>query len=191
MCPEDTILIGGYCFFKSTFDILIPVITAIIGVIVGGWIANYSSSTLQKREWKRQDFIEQAKPKREAIEIALQWIQPMRSYLIKAEAVASSYLFGHLNIDELRERYPRLITNKLVEFDVPAHLIPYLPEHTYDRGYLVNKLFEDYYYELQDADKSKPQDNLVLTRQSQVIREIITKLETELQAEFDSTFRYE
>ena len=64
MCTDDSILIGGYCIFKSTFDIGIPVVTALFGVFVGGLIANLSSSTLQKREWKRQDFMERAKPRR-------------------------------------------------------------------------------------------------------------------------------
>lgn len=34
MCTDDSILIGGYCIFKSTFDIGIPVVTALFGVFV-------------------------------------------------------------------------------------------------------------------------------------------------------------
>jgi len=125
-----------------------------IGVIIGGllswWVAYFVER--QKRRQSRRDELDKAR--REAIEGAFAWLDPM----ISAVMLAESEVYVLLNPgdpDEQEERfrrnYPNLLTS-LVALDLPPHKRSglLLPQNTYATGQHIRQALDDLRYQALD-----------------------------------------
>jgi hypothetical protein len=131
--PQDLIQIGSFIISKSVLDFLSP----LFGTLIGGLITYLSirASENRKRAQEKKDKIQEQQ--REALKIALQWLDPIHNVLV--DVGLRSNPIGKKEID-MGDNWPDLI-QKLKKFDIPRYLLVLLPQDPYKRSFeLINRI---------------------------------------------------
>jgi hypothetical protein len=183
-CQAGWTLIGSSC-------INVPIASLITGplLVVLGWVVGWHSRVAfdnRRRRLDRQDARKSVQ--REAIELALRWIDPMSLAIMRAESVTSAYLFRRVDDNHFRDRWPKDLSAQLEALDLPVHLRPYLPEHTQQRGTGILSMFHNLYYTVLETDRSDMNQVFETLEVSFTIRRTIDQLRMDLEHAHVTTF---
>jgi len=120
-------------FYKDTLDIIIPLVSGLLGTIIGGLITYFSVRASDNRKWEQAKIDRLSSEHQEAIAMALEWCEPFRKNILKARLLTGSFLQQWLELDELRSQWPNLLEN-LAQQNLPAKLQVWLPPDTYQKA---------------------------------------------------------
>jgi hypothetical protein len=137
----DAIQIGGMAISRTAWDTIAP----LIGVLIGGAISYFAMWSLENRRWERERKHKIKSERREALAVALEWLDPMERAISSASMIVSSFLQHNIEHEELMTRWPRLLTD-LSKKDVPPRLKLFLPKDIYERGNLILREMDDLRY---------------------------------------------
>lgn len=124
---------------------MIPWWSSLVGVVIGGVISALTTYLLDRRRWRRSRQDKKDEVRRQAIESAFAWLDPMYSALMNAEVRAYKLLNPGGDDEEFRDTYPDLI-HTLAKLDLPAHHRLLLPPGTYASGKSINREFDEFKY---------------------------------------------
>jgi hypothetical protein len=141
--PNDVVQIGSIIISKAIFDVF----TIIFSVIVGGLITYLTTRAVEIQKWEQQKKDKRQEQYREALAMALDWIAPIESAMIKIETISSSYIMKHISKDEFQKRWPNLLsTLSTLDKAIPARLQVLLPTAAYNAIQIITQIDELYYY---------------------------------------------
>lgn len=182
--PADQVQIGSFIISKVVLDIIAP----LIGTIIGGLISYFSivSSENRKIKQQKQNIIQEQK--REAIKIALQWIDPINNAITRVSLQANPYYPNQANTDG----WPNLL-NQLKKYDVPRHLLVFLPEEAYKKSFAIIRLLDDLRHSvlfIQEPSTEEDRRNFFNTASSilDTLRNNFEELSKMLEDEYRKTF---
>jgi len=112
------------------FNSLIPLTSALLGIIIGGLISYLSVRASDNRKWAQEKVDRISKEQRDAIGMALEWCEPIRRNISKARLLTGTFLQGWISTDDLRSQWPNMLTT-LAHVNLPARLQVWLPPDTY------------------------------------------------------------
>jgi hypothetical protein len=92
--------------------------------------------------------------RRQAIELAQRWLDPMTHAIAQTEYTSSRFLYGYIDQAQFRLDWPADLTNKLAELDLPSHLRPYLPEGLQQSGVSILAGFSPLYFKVLSTNRS-------------------------------------
>jgi phosphate/sulfate permease len=186
--PPETVQIGPLIISKVVLDVLAP----LIGTLVGGFITYISTRTVENRKWEQQKRDKFQEQRREAIALALEWLDPIRSALSKATLITSSKLFNRRSDEDFRKSWPNLLAT-LSQMDPPARLQVMLPQNTYERGlHIIHGLDELRSFLLIDQPTNKEELQAKFEQCSHhlsVLQNTLRSLEKDLTDEYKRTFQ--
>ncbi|MFZ5902254.1 MAG: hypothetical protein ACOYZ8_01705 [Chloroflexota bacterium] len=154
----DFVQIGSFTVTKVVFDAFI----IILSVITGGLITYLTTRAIENQKWKQQKKDRQQEQYREAIALALDWIAPIDTALVRIQSLSAAMIGHRITRDEFQKRWPDLL-NELGRLDraMPARLKVLLPKKFYDGFSIINDIDELYYYLLLTPQKTpKSGENL-------------------------------
>lgn len=125
----EMVRIGSFEVSKIVLDILFP----LIGVIIGGIITYFVTIAAERQKWRQAKQDRLLETKRDGIAIALQWLDPMKLAIHRANMLLSTHLQGNMDQEEFMKRWPYLV-GELKEYDIPAKLRVLLPSELYVRS---------------------------------------------------------
>jgi hypothetical protein len=139
--PTDFVQIGSITISRVVFDVF----TIILSVITGGLVTYLTTRAIENQKWKQQKKDKQQEQYREALALALDWIAPIDTALIRVESLSSAFIWNRITEAEFRQRWPDLL-NDLSRLDraMPAKLKVLLPENIYSGLKIVNSIDELY-----------------------------------------------
>ena len=152
----DFVQIGSLTVSKVVFDSFI----IILSVVIGGLITYLTTRAVETQKWKQQKKDRQQDLYREALALALDWIAPIDSALVRIQSLTGALISNRISGGEFQQRWPDLL-NELSRLDraMPARLKVLLPENFYDGQHIVNDIDDLYYYLLYNQPESqKSQD---------------------------------
>ncbi len=186
--PEDVVQFGPWFFSKPALDVIIPIATFVLGSI----LTYITTWHLDNRRWRREKGEKLAEREREAIEKALEWIDPLRNAYSRADFIAGQFIFtGTVTEDQFQVKFPHDILNLFAKREVPTHLRGLLPAGVYRKGFHFNEMFQDAFLE---ALRLPPRSRgLEVWRAYQprldTIKAEIDRLEDDLRAAYMGTFQ--
>ena len=187
--PGDTVLIGPWVVSKALLDMIWPVVTTLMGAIVGGAIAHLNATRLDNRRYEREKKERKLILEREALEKALAWTDPMTLAQTQAAFEADAYAWGKVDLSHLQSNYPSSLSAELEKLDVPVHLRPLLPPNTYIRGMsILGRIERELYYLCKEKRGKSTGEILEVSALAKKIEVEIDALRSELQAAYDTTF---
>ena len=127
---EELVQIGNFLLSKSVLDILIPLISGLFGTILGGLISFSSVRASDNRRWEQEKKDRLSAERREATAMALEWFDPFRDAITKANLMTGTYLQGMIDLDDLRTQWPDLLKHPGLR-DPPARLQVWLRPDVY------------------------------------------------------------
>jgi hypothetical protein len=144
--------IGSLTVSKVVFDSLI----IILSVVTGGLITYLTTRAVETQKWKQQKKDRQQEQYREALALALDWIAPIDSALVRIQSLTGALISNRISSGEFQKRWPDLL-NELGRLDraMPARLKVLLPENIYDGQHIVNDIEDLYYYLLYSQPESQ------------------------------------
>ncbi len=144
----DVIQIGKWVISKTAFDVLVPLLSGLIGVLAGGFVTYLTSKSIEDRKWNRELKYKRQEEKRKSIAMALEWIEPLQQALSKAMLLSSRYqMYGDqppmgISQEEFNQKYPDVIST-LAKHDLPANLRVLLPGDAYKKSFEIIAGLED------------------------------------------------
>ena|SRR5258707_4268073 len=132
--PPDVVQIGPLVISKTVIDVL----AALIGTLIGGFIAYLSTRAIEDRRWKQQKQDKLQDQRREALALMLEWLEPIGMSLSKAIDLVELYERRNLDKDALDEAWPDLLS-VLATKAIPIHLKIVIPTELYNRGYEIQR----------------------------------------------------
>ena len=175
---------------KPLFDALI----LLAGVVVGGFITYLTTRALDTRKWKQQKADRLQERRRDALELALQWIPPIHFALSQASLLVSRFLKDDISTNEFLKRWPRLL-HQLIKKDLPLGLSVLLPPNVISRSELIVKQLEELQtFALSSKHKTKLQKDEWIKRfhsfseKGDIIQINFEKFKRELISEYINTF---
>lgn len=121
---------------------LLPIAGSLLGALVGGLITYLSTRGVERQRWRRKRQEKLLSLRRDALAVALEWIEPMRNAETHASGLVMSAIRGEVNDDDFLKKFPYLL-GELVKKDLPASQRAVLPDNFYARGNrIVNELDE-------------------------------------------------
>lgn len=187
--PPDTIQIGSLVVSKIVFD----VITNFISVIIGGSITYWATRSAETRRWNQQKQDKRQEQQREAISLALDWIDPIERAVNKASTLASSFLHQTISEDSFKSRWPNLLDD-LSKLDIPMKHRVFLSQEAYLLGYKIIDQLDTLQFvtlHLQTTKEGQKQFTENINQLSDLITDIKTNvkaLKTGLMQEYKATF---
>jgi len=130
----DTLQIGSLIISKTIIDIFAPM----LGTIIGGLISYFSIKSIEERKIKQQKLNDFQDQKREAIKIALQWLDHIHNAITKVSLQSHPYQPNLANTNN----WPDLL-KELTKYDVPRHLSILLPADSYKKSNIIIGLIEE------------------------------------------------
>jgi uncharacterized membrane-anchored protein YhcB (DUF1043 family) len=109
---------------------------ALAGTIIGGIITYLATRSSDNRKWKQEKEYRLKEYERAALAKALEWIDPMHNAISKATTLASSFVTGKTDQDELARQWPSLLS-QLTEYDIDPRYRFFLPDGTYLGGFAI------------------------------------------------------
>ena len=169
---------------------------ALIGVIIGGALSGFTAYFVELQRWRRtrRDKLDEAK--KEAIEAAFAWLEPMYKAVRTAEGQAFRLLNPGGDDDGFRRDYPDLLST-LAKLDIPIQKRLLLPEATYHAGNEIVRNVEAFQYEALDLwERTKfydpPLDDVdarqKCAERALAMRKQIEELQRTLEKAYQSTF---
>ncbi|SRR6266851_1483059 len=118
-------------------------LTSLLSLIVAALLGGLATHFFERQRWQRsrQDKFDEAR--RQAIEAALTWLDPITSAVGGAESCAFQLLSGTKDEQQFRQSYPRLLT-QLAKLDIPPHQRLLLPSGTYEAGILIERALDNF-----------------------------------------------
>jgi polyhydroxyalkanoate synthesis regulator phasin len=166
-------------------------ILPILGTLAGAGLTYLVTSRIEARKWRQQIEAEnhrwekekadlRSQRKREALEIILGWIEPIRESAWQASSLIGKHQRGDIDGEEFRSKYPKL---KESLQPLPAHYKAFLPQELDIKlKHLQMKLYLGIIATFDKSIATKSKERV------DSIRDEITKLEEELQKEYLKTF---
>ena len=147
----DTLQIGSLIISKTIIDIFAPM----LGTIIGGLISYFSIKSIEERKIKQQKLNDFQDQKREAIKIALQWLDHIHNAITKVSLQSHPYQPNLANTNN----WPDLL-KELTKYDVPRHLSILLPADSYKKSNIIIGLIEELRVKIILESKTKNPDEL-------------------------------
>lgn len=139
--PQDTIQIGTLVISKAIFDVLVPLISGLVGVLSGGLITYLTTRSIEDRKWRREITYKRQEEQREAIALVLEWIPPLQAALSKAMLMSTRYQMQgndpaeRMTQEEFMREYPHVLS-ELTKYDLPGRLRVLIPG-AYDQSFQI------------------------------------------------------
>jgi len=177
-CSQGSVLIGQTCYnIAVTLGI---VATAMIAL---GWGAGwFSRAYFERRRVQNEKEVRRSGVEREALELAMAWLDPMTLAIMKAEDIAFAYLFGRIDRSQFKVKWPKDLPKRLEALEVPSHLRIYLPDGIQQRGTSVIAMFMEFHSRVSRADTSDNDQVFEALHYGQDIRKHIDELRKDLEA---------
>lgn len=139
---SDAITLWGWEISKELFDVFVPQLSLVVGILLGGVTTFLTTSALERHKWKRDLSYRYQEGRRRAILAAFGWVRPLQQALTKAASGSSAHQSGRIDKDTFLERYPDVIST-LVKLDPPAHLKALLPKAAYPISFEIIRGLEE------------------------------------------------
>jgi hypothetical protein len=152
---QEWIQIGNYLISRYALDILVPLLSGLVGTVVGGTIAFLSVRSSANRKWNQEKKDRLLMERRQALASALEWFDPFRMAVMRARLLTESYMRGMINEDAFRAQWPHLIGHPGIK-DPPTKLQVWLPANTYKKSLEIFGEFENYFPKI-DRQASAPE----------------------------------
>ena len=182
-CSEGSILIGQTCYNVAVSLGVVATVMTILGWAVG-WL---SRAYFERRRVHNEKEIRSSSVEREALELAMAWLDPMTLAIMKAKDISFAYLFGRIDESQFRVRWPKELSKQLEALEVPSHLRIYLPTGVQQRGTSVIAMFMEFHSKVIRADKSDNDQVFEALHDGQDIRKHIDELRRDLEVAHRST----
>ena len=181
--PPDSVQIGSLVVSKPLFDVVVPLISGLVGTLTGGLITFLVSTATDNRKWRREKGYKLQEQRREAIGIALEWIAPLQQALTKASLVSSAYQFRRIDRAKFSKDYPYVISS-LVELEPSAKLRALLPKDAYRMSFeIIHGLEELKHLSLEGLETFKACSDVV-----SALRAKVENLQSYLEEQYRATF---
>lgn len=156
---NDFVQIGSFAVSKVVFDVF----TIIFSVIIGGLITYLTTRAIENQKWEQQKKDKQQEHYRDALALALDWIAPIDTSLIRIESLSSAFIWHRITRDKFQEQWPHLLSDlSSLDRTIPAKLKVLLPIDVYDGLKIVNSIDELYTFLLfTEQPVQKSDDNLM------------------------------
>lgn len=178
---------------EDSISELLTMAGPLLGALVGGLITFITTIGVERQKWHRERQEKLASLKREALTVALEWIEPMRNAETHASGLVMSAISGEFDHESFVNQFPRLL-GELVEKDIPASQRAVLPDDIYTRGHrIIRDLDELRCLGVKYGQKARYMDKPMAGFQEcsaklDIIGKQISELETNLREEFRRTF---
>lgn len=130
--PQDVIQIGFLTIPKILIDILFP----LIGTIIGGFISYFSIRAVENLRWAQQNANKYQEERREAIAKTLDWLDPYRDAITKAQSLTGDLLMRRVDEEQYILQWPKILFNPAIN-DPPKRMRILLPEDIYPRFFAI------------------------------------------------------
>jgi hypothetical protein len=109
---SDFVQIGSFTVSKVVFDAFI----IILSVVTGGIITYLTTRAIENQKWLQQKKDRQQEQYREALALALDWIAPIDTALVRIQSLSGALIGNRITRGEFQERWPDLL-NELGHLD--------------------------------------------------------------------------
>lgn len=187
---QECIQIGNYLISKDVLDVLIPLVSSLVGILIGGAIAYISVRSSDNRKWEQEKKDKLSVERREAIAIALEWFNPFRDAMTKARLLTGSYLQGRIDKERLRTRWPDLISHPGLK-DPPPRLQVWLRTDTYKRAFSIIGKLDNFVFEINRYPPTADEWANQFSQYSDYLFDLekeLEDLEKDLMEEYQQTF---
>lgn len=172
---------------------LLKIAGPLLGVFIGGFIAYLTARGVESRRWKHERQEKLSVLRRNAMAVALEWIEPMRNAESRASSLVMAAIQGNFDHEQFLKEFPYLL-GELVKKDLPADQRAVLPDNIYERGHRIVHDMEQLIplgvkFGQEASVMNKPMagfqecSNILDTIHKQIL-----ELETDLQEAFRQTF---
>jgi hypothetical protein len=192
--PSETIQIGPLLISRVVFD----VIATLLSVIVGGFITYLTTSTLESKKWKQEKKDKFQEQRRDAIGLALEWVDPIKIAVMQASALAMLFINNNIDFEELMREWPDSLHN-IAHINIPARLRILVPSNIVEHANEINFLLLNQKIVTSQANPSlvKPGEDFAdyirnlqtANDQMQNIKKLVDMIQAELVAEYEKTFK--
>ncbi len=125
---------------------VVQVLIVLVSVITGGLITYLTTRSIENQKWKQQKIDKQQDRYREALELALKWIEPIDFALSRIKSLSSAFINGRVTAGELRKQWPNLLRDlSMINRTIPARLKVLLPSTLFQPGFLLIEKIDDLY----------------------------------------------
>lgn len=172
---------------------LLTIAGPLLGALVGGLITFLTAHGIERQKWRHERQEKLASLKREAMAVALEWIEPMRNAETHAAGLVMSAIRGEFDHEDFLSKFPYLL-GELVKKDIPASQRAVLPDNIYTRGHRIIRELD----ELRCLGVKYGQEARYMGKQMAGFQECsiklnsigkqISELETDLREAFSRTF---
>jgi hypothetical protein len=190
MVNQEYIEFWDYIISKEYIDILIPLFSGMLGIVIGGIISYLSVRASDNRKWKQEKKDRLLAERRDAIGMALEWFDPFRAAITKASLLTGSFLQGTITREEMRSQWPDLLRAPGLT-DPPARLQIWLRDDAYRRSISIitdlNNLVSEIY---RTKFENEDWHDLFVRYSSHIheLRQRINSLEDDLIEEYKRTY---
>ena len=122
--PPDTVQIGSMVISNSLLNIIFPLASGWIGVLIGGLITYLTTMAVENRRWQREKKDKLQQERRDAFACAREWMVPTSNAVISAHSLVSAYSRNDINEGQFLSDFPDLLWS--LPTDPPAHLEVFL-----------------------------------------------------------------
>ena len=193
--PSDTIQIGPLLISGVVFN----VITTILSVIVGGLITYFATSNIERRKWEQEKKDKLQEQRRDAIGLALEWVDPINIAVMRASALAMRFMNNTADFEELMDEWPVGLNDNTARVSIPARLRNLIQSQIVEHANEINYQILDLKFVASRANPSltksgERQEEYLLNlgkanEQMRKIKQLIDLLQAELVAEYEKTFK--
>lgn len=187
---QEWIQIGNYLVSRYALDILVPLVSGLLGTMVGGTLAFLSVRASANRQWSQERKDRLLVERRQALASALEWFDPFRMAVMRARLLTESYMRGMINEDAFRAQWPNLIGHPGIK-DPPTKLQVWLPANTYNKTLEIFSEFENYFFKIDRQASGSEAWSERFGRYFDFFDELekqLKRFEEELIAEYKQTF---
>jgi hypothetical protein len=125
--------------------------------------------------------------RREAIEAAQRWIDPMTTTVTKASMISMSYMYGNVDADTLKRKWPKDLKTKLATLDVPPHLRSYLPDSTQKDGNAIVERIRTLRRSVLEAERGTKEGITYVVKLFVDLHDMVSRLSSQLENAHRST----
>jgi hypothetical protein len=136
--PQDIVQLGSIAVSKYLVDVLAP----LIGTLIGGLITYLATRGVENYKLARAKYDRQQEQRREAIALALEWIDPIKTAAMKSISRTRAFIENYISDEEYLIGFPDLI-HDLASKDLPVRLRIWLPQGIVSRGYAIHQALEE------------------------------------------------
>ena len=99
----------------------------LLSALLGGVLSYLATTVVERQRWRQEKQDRLAEEKREALGLALEWLEPLESKVFQASMVAGAALQGAIDEDQIYDRWPGGFGELSVR-EMPRRLLALLPE---------------------------------------------------------------